>query len=104
MCFFCILLGSGVFAKKVFFRGDFLLQYRGEVITGKEGERRLEHGNPNLGSFLYFYESSGRVQKWSVISVFLVNAANLDCDSQATSSVLGLLNSAPLVLNPQHYR
>lgn len=69
-----LLLGSGVFATKVFFQSDFLLQYRGEVVSGKEGERRLDCASPNVGSFMYFYESCERVQKWSVFKVIASNS------------------------------
>jgi SET domain-containing protein len=45
-------VGCGVFAKKSIHQGDFIAEYRGEVISWEEGERRLR--KPGGGSFIFF--------------------------------------------------
>ena len=50
--------GCGVFATKAFWAGDFLLEYRGELIEGAEGEQRYKDGQK--GSFLYFFEDTAK--------------------------------------------
>ena len=44
-----------MFTAKFFSKGDFLLEYRGELITGDEGSEREDFYNPDLGSFLFFF-------------------------------------------------
>lgn len=39
---------------KEFDQGDFLLQYRGELISAEEGADRLKD-KEGIGSFIYFY-------------------------------------------------
>lgn len=56
-------LGHGVFATKEFLAGDFLLEYKGEVIDNAEGERRLSKAAKHE-SFIYFFETSGRQNMW----------------------------------------
>lgn len=48
--------GKGVFATREFQMGDFLLQYKGELISGEEGERREKRYSTDLGNFLYFFQ------------------------------------------------
>ena len=49
-------IGRGVFATEPFKKGDFLLQYRGERITGSEGEHREKNYPDEAGNFLYFFK------------------------------------------------
>ncbi|XP_044176576.1 uncharacterized protein LOC114951566 isoform X7 [Acropora millepora] len=49
-------IGKGVFATREFQMGDFLLQYKGELISGEEGERREKRYSSDLGNFLYFFQ------------------------------------------------
>lgn len=57
-----LCLGCGVFAKTAFSKSEFLLEYRGELITGAEGEKR--HRNGQSGTYLYFFEVDGRKKMW----------------------------------------
>ena len=50
--------GCGVFAQRVFSESEFLLEYRGELTTGAEGEKR--HRNGQSGTHLYFFKVEGR--------------------------------------------
>ena len=54
--------GCGIFASKFFSKSEFLLEYRGELISGEEGEERYRTGQ--TGSFLYFFEVEGRKNMW----------------------------------------
>lgn len=45
-----------MFARKVFSKGQFLLEYRGELITQEEGYLRETDYDPDLGSFLFFFK------------------------------------------------
>ena len=60
--FITFALGSGVFADRPFGKSEFLLEYRGELISGYEGEKRYQAGNS--GSFLYFFEVGDRKKMW----------------------------------------
>lgn len=48
-------IGSGVFATRSFLKGEFLLEYQGEHVTAKEGERRDGCYSSEEGSFLFFF-------------------------------------------------
>ena len=48
-------LGRGVFTTKKFSKDDFLLVYKGELVTADEGYRREDLYHPDLGSFLFFF-------------------------------------------------
>lgn len=52
------LLDFGVFTTKKFQKGDFLLEYPGDLISDKEGRERVEKYDPSLGSYLFFYEKT----------------------------------------------
>lgn len=56
---FC-LLGRGVFTTKLFSKGDFLLEYKGELITEDEGSRREDLYDPDLGSFFFFFKDGSK--------------------------------------------
>ena len=50
------ILGHGIFATKSFEKGDFLLQYKGNIVSADVGEQLQEkYENENLGCFLYFF-------------------------------------------------
>ncbi|XP_028415468.1 N-lysine methyltransferase KMT5A-like [Dendronephthya gigantea] len=51
------IIGDGVFAKRKFQKGEFLLEYKGELIGKDEGARREEAYVKELGSFLFFFDS-----------------------------------------------
>ena len=52
--YYVVSLGRGVFSTKTFFKDDFLLVYKGELVTADEGCRREDSYNPDLGSFPFF--------------------------------------------------
>ena len=56
----CLSVGKGVFTTKPFQSGDFLLQYKGEHIDAKEGERREEEYSDDLGSFMFYFQWDGK--------------------------------------------
>ena len=56
---FLLLTGYGTFTTREFAQGDFLLQYRGEIITHEEGEHRQENYPVDKGSFLFFFQDKG---------------------------------------------
>lgn len=60
----CGAMGRGVVTKKNIAAGDFVLEYRGELISHKEGLQR-EKTYSERTSFLYFFWFHGR-RKWLV--------------------------------------
>lgn len=50
--------GEGVFTTKRFKCGDFLLEYRGDLIRnfGEALKREKEHAAADQGNFLYFFK------------------------------------------------
>lgn len=59
-CIMFKFLGRGVFTKRKFRRGDFLLEYRGELIGEEEGQRRERTYDSSLGSFIYYFKDMGK--------------------------------------------
>ncbi|XDV25875.1 hypothetical protein PO909_029708, partial [Leuciscus waleckii] len=57
------LLGWGVFTTSHFHKGDFLIEYRGEVINKEEFERRLKLYDNSLEVFLFEFRFNGK-QLW----------------------------------------
>ncbi|PIK59075.1 putative histone-lysine N-methyltransferase pr-set7-like [Apostichopus japonicus] len=55
-------IGSGVFCEKRFKKGDFLLEYQGELISQEEGEHREANYPEDKGSFLYFFCHNGKTK------------------------------------------
>ncbi|XP_064601264.1 N-lysine methyltransferase KMT5A-A-like [Liolophura sinensis] len=53
-------IGHGVFASQKFNTGDFLLEYKGDLVSRKEGERREAQYTPTKGSFLMFFSYDGK--------------------------------------------
>ncbi|XP_068710571.1 N-lysine methyltransferase KMT5A-A-like isoform X1 [Montipora foliosa] len=49
-------IGKGVFATREFKSGHFLLQYKGELVSAEEGERREKQYSLDFGNFLYFFQ------------------------------------------------
>ncbi|XP_071150859.1 cell adhesion molecule Dscam2-like isoform X2 [Mytilus edulis] len=47
--------GKGVFASKFFKKGDFLMEYHGELISGNDGKRRLTQYPNSVGSYIMFF-------------------------------------------------
>ncbi|XP_056444334.1 N-lysine methyltransferase KMT5A-like [Gadus chalcogrammus] len=45
--------GRGVFAKKTFNQGDFILEYRGDLISDSEAQRRREVYTPTQRVFIF---------------------------------------------------
>jgi len=55
-------LGHGIFTTRDFEPNEFLLEYRGELISKAEGEKRLKTYSHEMGSFIFFYND-----KWYVV-------------------------------------
>ena len=55
-------IGRGVFTTRPFHKGEFLLVYRGKLLTKVEGEKREEQ-YPQEVNFLFFFEHKGK-QYW----------------------------------------
>lgn len=53
-------IGRGVFTTKKFSKGDFLLEYKGELVSEDEGYQREELYEPKLGSFLFFFKDGSK--------------------------------------------
>ena len=61
--------GYGVFAKKLYSKREFLLEYDGELLPAKEGYKREKEYPEERGSFLYFFRDQGR-SYWYVVILF----------------------------------
>ena len=58
--------GRGVIATKVFQRGDFVVEYAGELIEDmEEARRREEHYREEDGSYTYYFKHESK-HYWSV--------------------------------------
>ncbi|XP_029963520.1 histone-lysine N-methyltransferase, H3 lysine-36 specific-like [Salarias fasciatus] len=53
--------GRGVFASTSFEKGDFLMEYRGELISKQECERRQRVYHKNLKAFLFEFRFDGKL-------------------------------------------
>ncbi len=51
--------GRGIFSTKSFVRGEFVVEYLGQLIEGNEGKRRnIEYAKDvRIGSYLYYFKS-----------------------------------------------
>ncbi|XP_048750683.2 uncharacterized protein LOC125662490 [Ostrea edulis] len=49
------VIGKGVFALRDFSKGEFLLEYEGELLNFKEGSRRMKEYPQHLGSYIYLF-------------------------------------------------
>jgi len=62
--------GYGVFTAKAFEKGAFLLNYNGDLIPAREGEKREKFANnmkvPFPRTYLYFF-AHGEKQWWLVL-------------------------------------
>lgn len=54
-------LGRGIFATTSFQKGDFLCEYRGELISKEECERRQRVYHDNLKVFLFEFYFNGKL-------------------------------------------
>ena len=53
--------GRGVFASAVMARGDYLLEYKGEVLSEREANRRFARSEAEAGHTFFFGIGDGRV-------------------------------------------
>ena len=58
--FFINYSGERCVSTKVFLKGQFLLEYKGELITQDEGFSREEEYDADLGSFLFFFKDGSK--------------------------------------------
>ncbi|XP_057290065.1 uncharacterized protein LOC130612732 isoform X2 [Hydractinia symbiolongicarpus] len=55
------IIGYGVFTKEDICKGDFVVEYKGELITEVEGyKREKEYDIQNSGSYLYFFKNGSK--------------------------------------------
>jgi hypothetical protein len=62
-CIIILFIGCGVFATNNFLPEGFLLEYRGELISEKDAEKRI-YENPDCSKFMYLFENSKRKKMW----------------------------------------
>ena len=67
--FFFINKGKGVFTTIPFKRDDFILQYKGDILSSKEGEEREKQYADDEGNFLFFFKHQGKTC-WYVLQVY----------------------------------
>lgn len=61
--------GFGVFSKKIFEPGEFLLEYRGIIMTKLDAEAlELKHAKNGEGCFMFFFSFEGE-QMWYVFHI-----------------------------------
>ena len=53
------IIGRGVFTTIPFNKDDFLVQYKGQILRGQEGEEREKNYSDEDGNFLFFFEDHG---------------------------------------------
>ncbi|XP_063413298.1 N-lysine methyltransferase KMT5A-A-like [Mytilus trossulus] len=53
-------IGKGVFAERSFSKGEFLLEYDGDLVSNKEGTRRLEEHSNTFGCYVFFFKYGGK--------------------------------------------
>jgi len=53
--------GYGVVADQEFKKGDFIVEYRGDLITSEEAARReAEYETEDMGCFMYYFVHKGK--------------------------------------------
>ena len=96
---FIFPIGKGVFTQKSFtkLKGDFLLEYRGELITSDEAEHREKMYSEEHGSFLFYFEWKDKTY-WYYLSLH----ANLSfCAGTSSTQMLKFL-SFDLLINDSY--
>ena len=63
-----LFLGRGVFTTKKFSKGDFLLEYKGELVSEDEGYQREDLYETELGSFLFFFKNGSKCLWWVILT------------------------------------
>jgi SET domain-containing protein len=62
----CLISGVGVFALKCFGKGDFLMIYKGQLISCDEAtQREKNYRRQKLGCFMYYFKHKGK-EMWLV--------------------------------------
>lgn len=79
-----IVTGKGVFAERFFKKGEFLLEYDGDLISHKEGGQRLEKHSKRLGCYVFFFRSGGKNYRY-------VQAFQIHVFSMLTTATLVIL-------------
>ena len=85
----CLILylftGWGVFTTKPFEKGDFLLEYKGELITAQEAETR-EYDCRH--SYQYFFSCNGKKNVVSILLTKMPERNVTDKDIQTFKSII----------------
>ena len=57
---FLLFTGRGVFAKGTICKGDFVVQYRGDMISDAESQRRRKLYHPSCAAFMFAFKWRGK--------------------------------------------
>ena len=60
---FQLVLGSGVFTTDNIKKGDFVVEYTGDVISEEEGEKIL-NSKEDAGTYLFFFKDKAGKLAW----------------------------------------
>ena len=60
--FNCPIKGRGVKTRKVFKKGEYVAEYKGDFISLKEAKRRLKNyeKDAEIGSYMYYFKFEGK--------------------------------------------
>lgn len=93
-------IGYGVIATKIFKQGDFICEYRGELISKEEGERRYREYPPEAGSFMFQLESKANdYQWWALQYVYIYPITNELMQTKLLNTCTNLIGSMRHTLN-----
>ena len=57
---FSCFTGRGVFAKGLIRKGDFVVEYRGDMINDAESQRRRKLYHPSCAAFMFAFKWKGK--------------------------------------------
>ncbi len=80
--------GKGVFAKKPIAEGEWLLEYKGELITSKEADRRMPE-DPEDPSHTFFFSLDHRYVIDANVHGNATRFVNHSCDGNCETEVVG---------------
>ena len=61
-----------MFTKRPFLKNDFLLEYKGELISYEEGCHREDTYSPDVGNFLFFFKNGCKSLWYSSHSFYFI--------------------------------
>ena len=80
-----------MFSTKKFSKGEFLLEYKGELVSEDEGYQREESYGAELGSFLFSFKDGSQCLWYKIIlQYYNINTEELDTNRRKSNKkVLG---------------